>query len=50
MATIGDSTFLHSGITGLIDVVYNRAAVTVVILENSITGMTGHSTKSGQWV
>ncbi len=42
MATIGDSTFLHSGITGLIDVVYNRAAVTVVILDNSITGMTGH--------
>ena len=41
-ATIGDSTFLHSGITGLIDVVYNHAAVTVVILDNSITGMTGH--------
>jgi indolepyruvate ferredoxin oxidoreductase alpha subunit len=42
VATIGDSTFLHSGITGLIDVVYNRAPVTVVILDNSITGMTGH--------
>jgi len=42
VATIGDSTFLHSGITGLIDVVYNRGAVTVVILDNSITGMTGH--------
>lgn len=42
VATIGDSTFLHSGITGLIDLVYNHAAVTVVILDNSITGMTGH--------
>ena len=42
VATIGDSTFLHSGITGLIDVAYNRGAVTVVILDNSITGMTGH--------
>ena len=42
VATLGDSTFLHSGITGLIDVVYNRGAVTVVILDNRITGMTGH--------
>jgi indolepyruvate ferredoxin oxidoreductase alpha subunit len=42
VATIGDSTFLHSGITGLMDVVYNRGAVTVVILDNYITGMTGH--------
>ena len=42
VATIGDSTFLHSGITGLIDVAYNRGPVTVVILDNSITGMTGH--------
>ena len=42
VATIGDSTFLHSGITGLIDVAYNHGAVTVVILDNSITGMTGH--------
>jgi indolepyruvate ferredoxin oxidoreductase alpha subunit len=42
VATIGDSTFLHSGITGLIDLVYNRGAVTVVILDNRITGMTGH--------
>ena len=42
VATIGDSTFLHSGITGLIDVVYNKGPVTVVILDNSITGMTGH--------
>ncbi len=42
LAVIGDSTFLHSGITGLIDVVYNQANTTTIILDNSITGMTGH--------
>jgi indolepyruvate ferredoxin oxidoreductase alpha subunit len=42
VAVIGDSTFIHSGITGLIDVVYNRGNSTVIILDNSITGMTGH--------
>jgi indolepyruvate ferredoxin oxidoreductase, alpha subunit len=42
VATIGDSTFLHSGITGLMDVVYNKGIITTVILDNSITGMTGH--------
>jgi indolepyruvate ferredoxin oxidoreductase alpha subunit len=42
VAVIGDSTFLHSGITGLMDVVYNKGASTTVILDNSITGMTGH--------
>ena len=42
VSVIGDSTFIHSGITGLIDVVYNRGANTVIILDNSITGMTGH--------
>ncbi len=42
VAVIGDSTFIHSGITGLIDVVYNRGTSTVIILDNSITGMTGH--------
>jgi indolepyruvate ferredoxin oxidoreductase alpha subunit len=42
VAVIGDSTFLHSGITGLIDVVYNKGDTTVLILDNSITGMTGH--------
>ena len=42
VAVIGDSTFIHSGITGLINAVYNRSASTVVILDNSITGMTGH--------
>ncbi|MDR1209113.1 MAG: indolepyruvate ferredoxin oxidoreductase subunit alpha [Clostridiales bacterium] len=42
VAVIGDSTFLHSGITGLIDIVYNKGASTIIILDNSITGMTGH--------
>lgn len=42
VAVIGDSTFIHSGITSLIDIAYNRTDSTVVILDNSITGMTGH--------
>ncbi len=42
VAVIGDSTFIHSGITGLIDITYNKGCSTVVILDNSITGMTGH--------
>lgn len=42
VAVIGDSTFIHSGITGLIDIAYNNSSSTVVILDNSITGMTGH--------
>lgn len=42
VAVIGDSTFVHSGITALIDVVYNKGNTTVIILDNSITGMTGH--------
>ncbi len=42
VAVIGDSTFMHSGITGLIDIVYNQSFSTVIILDNSITGMTGH--------
>ena len=41
VATIGDSTFLHSGIAPLIDAVYNKANITVVLLDNSITAMTG---------
>lgn len=41
-AIIGDSTFIHSGITGLIDIVYNKGNSTVIIADNSITGMTGH--------
>jgi len=42
VAVIGDSTFIHSGITGLIDIVYNKGNATVLILDNSTTGMTGH--------
>ena len=42
VAVIGDSTFIHSGITGLINIVYNQSNATVMILDNSITGMTGH--------
>ncbi len=39
---IGDSTFMHSGVTGLINIAYNATNSTVIILDNSITGMTGH--------
>ncbi len=42
VAVIGDSTFVHSGITGLIDVVYNGGTSTVMILDNDTTAMTGH--------
>lgn len=42
VSVIGDSTFIHSGITGLINMVYNKGINTVLILDNSITGMTGH--------
>jgi len=42
VAVIGDSTFIHSGITGLIDMAYNQSRGTVIILDNAITGMTGH--------
>jgi indolepyruvate ferredoxin oxidoreductase alpha subunit len=42
IAVIGDSTFMHSGITGLIDITYNKGISKVLILDNSITGMTGH--------
>ena len=42
VAVIGDSTFIHSGVTGLIDIAYNESNSTVIILDNSITGMTGH--------
>ncbi|SHK50671.1 indolepyruvate ferredoxin oxidoreductase subunit alpha [Desulforamulus aeronauticus] len=42
VAVIGDSTFLHSGVTGLIDVVYNGGTSTVLILDNRTTAMTGH--------
>ncbi len=42
VAVIGDSTFMHSGITGLVNIAYNDSNSTVIILDNSITGMTGH--------
>jgi len=42
VAVIGDSTFMHTGINSLINMVYNQATGTVVILDNSTTGMTGH--------
>ena len=47
VAIIGDSTFLHSGITGLIDAVYNKAKFTLVILDNRTTAMTGHQEHPG---
>lgn len=42
VAVLGDSTFIHSGITGLINAVYDRSNINVIILDNRITGMTGH--------
>jgi len=42
VCVIGDSTFMHSGVTGLINIAYNATNSTVIILDNSITGMTGH--------
>ncbi len=42
VAVIGDSTFMHSGMTGLVNVAYNATNSTVIIVDNSITGMTGH--------
>lgn len=47
VAVIGDSTFLHSGITGLLDVVYNKGNATVIILDNRTTAMTGHQEHPG---
>jgi len=50
VAVIGDSTFLHSGITGLIDVIYNQGKTLVVILDNETTAMTGHQGHPGTGV
>jgi indolepyruvate ferredoxin oxidoreductase alpha subunit len=47
VAVIGDSTFFHSGLTGLLDAVYNHDAITVLILDNTTTGMTGHQDHPG---
>ncbi len=42
VAVIGDSTFIHSGITGMINAAYNQSNSKIIVLDNSITGMTGH--------
>jgi indolepyruvate ferredoxin oxidoreductase alpha subunit len=47
VAVLGDSTFIHSGITGLINSVYNASATTVIILDNRITAMTGQQEHPG---
>ena len=44
---VGDSTFFHSGITGLLDVVYNRGASTIIVVDNRTTAMTGHQDHPG---
>ncbi|MDN5341305.1 indolepyruvate ferredoxin oxidoreductase subunit alpha [Oceanotoga sp. DSM 15011] len=44
---VGDSTFFHSGITSLIDIVYNKSKVISIILDNRVTGMTGHQENPG---
>jgi len=46
-AVIGDSTFFHSGYTGIQDVLYNKGTVTTIVLDNRITGMTGHQDNPG---
>lgn len=46
-AVLGDSTFLHSGVTPLMDVVYNKGISTTIVLDNRITGMTGHQEHPG---
>jgi len=47
VAVIGDSTFMHSGITGVVDAVYNKSGVTIIILDNGTTAMTGHQEHPG---
>jgi len=50
IAVIGDSTFMHSGITGVVDAVYNNAKITVLVLDNGTTAMTGHQDHPGTGV
>lgn len=45
---MGDSTFFHSGMTGAAEIIYNKGEVIPVVLDNSITGMTGHQDNPGQ--
>ena len=47
VAVIGDATFLHSGVAPLIDIVFNRGITTVILMDNSTTGMTGHQQHPG---
>lgn len=47
VSVIGDSTFFHSGMTGLLDVVYNNSNTVTIIMDNRITGMTGHQDHPG---
>ena len=49
VCVIGDSTFMHSGMTGLANIAYNGSNSTVIILDNSITGMTGHQQNPTRW-
>ena len=44
---VGDSTFFHSGITGLLDIAYNKGAATIIVVDNRITAMTGHQDHPG---
>jgi indolepyruvate ferredoxin oxidoreductase alpha subunit len=50
VAVIGDSTFMHSGITGLVNAVYNQGHITIIILDNGTTAMTGHQEHPGTGV
>jgi indolepyruvate ferredoxin oxidoreductase alpha subunit len=47
VATIGDSTFFHAGMPGLLNIVYNKANVCVIIMDNSVVAMTGHQPTPG---
>jgi indolepyruvate ferredoxin oxidoreductase alpha subunit len=47
VAIIGDSTFYHSGVTGLMDIAYNKGRSTIIVLDNSTTAMTGHQDNPG---
>lgn len=47
VGVVGDSTFFHSGITGLIDIVYNKGSSTIIVLDNRTTAMTGHQDHPG---
>jgi indolepyruvate ferredoxin oxidoreductase alpha subunit len=44
---VGDSTFFHSGITGLLDIAYNKGSSTIIVVDNRITAMTGHQEHPG---